>query len=59
MLLVMAGAYISDAREFVVAFVNAVTVPTELNSDIIARKGRESIFGVLEQVFPQASAGYI
>ena len=55
----MAGAYISDAREFVVAFVNAVTVPTEQNSDIIARKGRESIFGVLEQVFTQASAGYI
>ena len=48
----MIGADIRDAKEFAVAFANAVTLATE-SSDVIARKGDESIFGVLEKVFPQ------
>ena len=46
-------ARICDAKEFAVDFANTLTVVSTKNSDAIAKRGRESLFGVLQKVFPQ------
>ena len=44
---------ICNAKEFAVDFANTLTVVSTTNSDAIAKRGRESLFGVLKKVFPQ------
>ncbi len=45
-----------DVEEFVVAFTVAVTEVSDSAVDLIAKKGKHSIFAILQGIFPQASA---
>ena len=49
----MADDVISDAKAFSEAFALAVTEQTTETNGLIAKKGKESLYGILEQVFPQ------
>ena len=44
---------IRDAREFAVSFVCAVTETSDNQSDLFPKNGSDSVFGLLERVFPQ------
>ena len=48
-------ARIRNAKEFSITFAIAVTEASENPQDLIAKKGKESIFAVLNDIFPQAS----
>jgi hypothetical protein len=48
-------ALIRNAKEFSVAFTIAVTEATDNPQHWIAKKGKDSIFSVLNDIFPQAS----
>ncbi len=45
---------ISIADEFVIAFATSVTEKSVSLHDCIAKKGHDSIFAVLNEIFPQA-----
>ena len=47
--------YIRNAEEFSIAFAIAVTEASDDPLDWIAKKGKDSIFVLLNQIFPQAS----
>jgi hypothetical protein len=47
---------IRNAEEFSIAFAIAVTEASNNPHDWIAKKGNESMFTLLNQIFPQASA---
>jgi hypothetical protein len=42
-----------DAKEFAAAFARAVTEESDGGNDYIARYGQESIYALLQRVFPQ------
>ncbi len=44
-----------SAEEFSIAFATAVTETSDNSKDLIAKKGEDSIFAVMHQIFPQAS----
>jgi hypothetical protein len=46
---------IQNVEEFSVAFATAVTEPSDNSEAWIAKKGKNSIFAILNEVFPQAS----
>jgi hypothetical protein len=46
---------IRNAEEFSIAFATAVTEVSDNPQDWIAKKGTDSIFAVLDEIFPQAS----
>ncbi len=46
-------ARIRNAEEFSIAFATAVTEATNNSQDWIAKKGADSIFAVLNEIFPQ------
>ena len=48
-----------DAKEFSVAFATAVTEASENPDHWIAKKGENSIFSVLNDIFPQARSRVI
>ncbi len=43
-----------DVEEFVVAFAVAVTEVSDPAVDLVAKKGKHSIFSILQEIFPQA-----
>ena len=48
-------SHIQNAEEFSVAFATAVTEASDNPEDWIAKKGKDCIFAVLNEIFPQAS----
>jgi hypothetical protein len=44
---------VTDAREFSMAFASAVTEATGNEEDCIAKNGDESLFALMNAVFPQ------
>jgi hypothetical protein len=46
---------IQNVEEFSVAFATAVTEPSDNTEAWIAKKGKNSIFAILNEVLPQAS----
>ena len=44
---------VNDAKEFAAAFACALTEATDNQSDLIIKNGQESLYGILERVFPQ------
>ncbi len=46
-------AEICDLEAFSSEFARAVTAPTNDDADWVARNGKESIYGVLKEMFPQ------
>jgi hypothetical protein len=50
-----ASTAIRNAEEFSVAFATSVTEASDNPQHWIAKKGTDSIFAVLEKIFPQAS----
>jgi hypothetical protein len=42
-----------DLNAFSAEFAHVVTYPTNNDADWVARNGKESIFGVLKEIFPQ------
>jgi hypothetical protein len=45
-----------DVEEFAIAFAVAVTEVSDPAVDLVAKKGKYSIFSILQGIFPQASA---
>jgi hypothetical protein len=50
------SARIRNAKEFSIAFATAVTEASDNPQHWIAKKGGDSIFAVLNEIFPQASS---
>ena len=46
---------IQNVEEFSVAFATAVTEPSGNPEDWITKKGKDCIFALLDEIFPQAS----
>ena len=44
-----------DLRVFSTAFALAVTQQSSQENDLVAKKGDEGLYAVLEQIFPQVS----
>ena len=49
----MADEKVKDPRKFSKAFAAILSAESTKTGDVIARKGQQSIFGLLENIFPQ------
>ena len=48
-----AKADVEDAREFAIAFVVSVTEASDEPQNWIAKKGKDSMFATLREIFPE------